>query len=106
MSTAAKMSSLSHATASTTFATTSRPEPHAESGPITDSNNVIEVERLFPRCLSSPNGGAAAVEPTSGCQFDGLVFHSVSLVTLISLINVESTLTDFEKFHPPRLLIS
>ena len=76
MSTAAKMSSLSHATASTTFATTSRPEPHAESGSITDSNNVIEVERLFPRCLSSPNGGAAAVEPTSGCQFVNFVFAS------------------------------
>ena len=76
MSTAAKMSSLSHATASTTFATASRPEPHAESGSITDSNNVIEVERLFPRCLSSPNGGAAAAESTSGCQFDNLVFKS------------------------------
>ena len=74
MSTAAKMSSLSHATASTTFATASRPEPHAESGSITDSNNVIEVERLFPRCLSSPNGAAA--ESTSGCQFDNLVFKS------------------------------
>jgi hypothetical protein len=24
------------------------------------------------------------------------------LPTLISLINVESTLTDFEKFHPPQ----
>ena len=28
------------------------------------------------------------------------------VLTLISLINVGPTLTDFEKFHPPRLLIS
>ena len=28
----------------------------------------------------------------------------MSACTLISLINVGSTLTDFEKFHPPHLL--
>ena len=88
MSTAAKMSSLSHATASTTFATASRPEPHAESGSFTDSNNVIEVEKLFPRCLSSPNGGAAAVESTSGCQFDNLVFKSGTKLYIPSTLNI------------------
>ena len=35
-------------------------------------------------------------------QFFKLVFLSTEPCTLISLINVECTLTDFEKFHPPQ----
>ena len=54
------------------------------------------------------NYGAKSLVFVSSCSLKTreLSFAQFSLYTLISLINVEPRLTDFEKFHPPRLLIS
>ena len=57
MSTAAKMSSIATASTTTTFAS----QPHESS--VTESH--VEVERLFPRCLSSPKAPPTTTESTT-----------------------------------------
>ena len=49
---------------------------------------------------------SCALKKCTGLSFQDTRVRTSLSCTLISLINVESTLTDFEKFHPPCLLIS